>query len=260
MDFTAWLPALTAMGAIGAAVITSRTAIRSTEKTTRISLHAAYTAPRITAVKEFLEAVEKGRHGTAPTKETVTSAEAAYLTLRILAFQGTEAAEDVKERASALLENLREMQQTHGAAPPTPGEKMQIKLSDAVSRAEVTKQEAQDAGAEAYAEWELMAKEDYELLRGALDCLEKSHAEQHAAYAAGGRRLETAAAAARKELRQCGELLNMPGLEKAVETGKQLAWRRNARQRWQMAGGQLWMDRRPFADAVARWLDEGPTT
>lgn len=255
MEFTEWLPALTAMGAIGAAVITSRTAIRSTEKTTRISLHTAYTTPRITAVGAFLEAVEQGRHG--PTKDILTAVEAAYLTVRILAFQGTEAAEDVRARASALVENLREMHETCGAVPHTSAEEAYHKLVQALSRAEAAKQH-HEAGVEAYSEWESRAKEDYEMLRGALDCLNQSHAEQEAAYADGGQ--IPAMAQAVNDLNQYGELLNMPGLEQAVETGKIRVLRRSARERYQLAGERLWMDRRAFADAVARWLDEGPTT
>ncbi|WP_405720772.1 hypothetical protein [Streptomyces sp. NBC_00046] len=77
-------------------------------------------------------------------------------------------------------------------------------------------------------------------------------------YADGGRSLKTAEV--RKELNQYGVLLDMPGLENAVETGKILVWRRSARRRYQLAGERLWMDRKAFADAVARWLDEGPTT
>ncbi|MFE9445918.1 hypothetical protein ACFYO2_45025 [Streptomyces sp. NPDC006602] len=132
------------------------------------------------------------------------------------------------------------------------------KLVHALSRAEAVKRQHQETGVEAYTEWEFRAMEDYEMLRGALDCLNKSHAEQEAAYADGGRSLTTAGA--RKELNQYSELLDMPGLEHAVETGKILVWRRSARERYQLAGERLWMDRKAFADAVARWLDEGPTT
>ncbi|GAA1376630.1 hypothetical protein ACFPK5_01000 [Streptomyces beijiangensis] len=256
MDFTEWLPALTAMGAIGAAVITSRTAIRSAEKTARISLHAAYTTPRLTAVGAFLEAAEKGRHD--PAKDILTAVEAAYLTVRILAFQGTEAAEEVRVRASALVENLREMQETFGAIPPAPAEQKLDELSHTVSRAEAMKQHQQETSAEAYDEWELHAREDYDWRRAALKCLTKSHADQIATYTHEGQSLKTVEA--RKELAQYGELINMPGLENAVETGKTLVWRQSARDRYQLAAARLWMDRKAFADAVASWLDEGPTT
>lgn len=127
--------------------------------------------------------MEKGRHG--PTKDILTDVEAAYPTVRILAFQGTEAAEDVRARASALVENLREMQETCGAVPRAPAEQMEDKPVHALSRAEAVKQQHQQAGAEAYTEWEFRAKADYEMLRGALDCLDESHAEQEAAYADG---------------------------------------------------------------------------
>ncbi|MEV7442990.1 hypothetical protein AB0O22_17870 [Streptomyces sp. NPDC091204] len=256
MDIVQWLPGLTGMTAIGAALITSRTAIRTAgksnstaveaaERTARVSLHTTYTAPRIKAVTDFLEAVETGRNDR--TEENLTKARTAYLTLRVLAFEETSEAVDVKDRARALTKHLRAVVENLPSLSQTPAEIARQRLESATRSAEDQDDDARDSGVDMTSERARAALERTADLQYALDLVQEIQARDG-----------TATEEESAELHRLGFSLGMPDLDRAVEPLSERLRRKEARAAFSTAHERLWKDRRDFAEAVARWLNAGP--
>ncbi|MCX5613545.1 hypothetical protein OHB39_39595 [Streptomyces sp. NBC_00047] len=263
MDIVQWLPGLTGLtgiAAIVAATITSRTAIETTSesnriavesanRTARVSLHTTYTTPRIEAVTDFLGAVENGRSD--PTPESLTKTRTAYLTLRVLAFEETTEAKDVKARADALTENLRAMVDNLPHVPIAPAETMLKELESATRHAEEENQEQREAGTDMTSPNARNAIRHADNLRAALDLLREIKDRQD-------HRIGSYTDEEEGDLHGLGSDVGMPDLHMALETAWTRTERAEGRAKYAEARERMWKDCKDFAEAVARWLNAGP--
>ncbi|MEV0990936.1 hypothetical protein [Streptomyces sp. NPDC049949] len=262
MDIVQWLPGLTGLAGvavIGSALITSRTALKtaaetnqtaaaSANQTARISLHTTYTPPRIKAVTDFLEAFENGR--TTLTSEGVAKTHTAYLTLRVLAFEETSEAKDVRNQASALTNDLRLLVETLPHVAPAEAEKVLDELRRDTHYAECQADEHMPPEGKEPSESVRRGIKHSKALREALDGVwdvirrtDEGHdiPDEEWAY-----------------LDHLAAEIGVPNLMKAVETAGTRATRREARLRHAAAERRVVKGGEDFTEAVGRWLNAGP--
>lgn len=244
MDIVQWLPGLTGIAAIGAAAITSLTAIRTTAQTARLSLHTTYTTPRLKAITDFLAAVENGRND--PTPENLNKTQTVYLTLRVLAFEETSQAKDVRNRAHALTDNLRAMVENLPHLPLTPAEVTRKDWESAASMSEAQDQAYRDAGADMTSKSAKDASDPTDDLRYALNLVDGIH--------------DRGGSATEEERGQLSHFRSSLGrdLNEIVEIPSERAQRLKGRAEYSKAEKRLGEDRHDFAKAVAHWLNVGP--
>jgi hypothetical protein len=202
-------------------------------------------------VQTFLEALEAGRRD--PTEEVLTRVRTTFLTIRVLAFHETQADQEVRERARTLTEALGEMVETRSALPVVPADIAMENLRLAIKADEADRERLRTGEGEptaaareaSYRAWKRHA---------ALRELQDFRIAQAAAHDEGQPPLDPTNLISRLDD------YHLPDdLRGIIEEEELRRPREDARGRYARADERLRKDREGFADAVARWLGEGPT-